>query len=201
MRKKPIVIGLTGVIASGKSEVSRMLQRYGAVVLNADTIGHEMLQRSRSGYGRVVGNFGTGILDHEGDIDRRKLAMCVFSDRKALLRLNSLLHPLMVEEISERIKRACGRGAKLVVVEAAVLFEMSARKLVDEVWVAHATKSSILKRLRGRGMKLNEALSRLASQISPNEFMRRANRVINCNESILKTMFIVSSAVRDMLLR
>ena len=201
MRKKPTVIGLTGVIASGKSEVSKMLEQCGAIVLNADIVGHEMLQRNRNGYGRVIGSFGTGILDRKGDVDRRKLAKCVFSDRKALLRLNSLLHPLMVEEISARIRRACGRGAKLVVVEAAVLFEMSARKLVDEVWVTHATEGSILKRLIKRGMQPIEALSRLASQNSPDEFMRRANRVINCNESILRTRLTVSLAVKDILLR
>lgn len=198
-RGSSIVVGLSGAIASGKSFVSQMLERLGAVVINADIVGHEVLRKGDVGWGRVVGSFGVDVLDSSRNVDRGKLAKCVFSDGRALRRLNRLLHPLMVERIERVINSALGRGARLIVVEAAVLFEMGMRKSVEEVWVTHADKRAMLQRLIERGMTMHEAHARICSQISPSEFMRRADRVITCNRSKMETRRIVCSAARDAL--
>jgi len=196
VRADSIVVGLSGTIASGKSTVSRMLERCGALVINADTVGHKLLSRGEVGWGRVVGNFGTGVLNSRRDVDRSKLAMCVFSNETALKRLNRLLHPPMVERIEREINSARGRGAKLIVVEAAVLFEMGMQKTTDEVWVTYADRKTILRRLTERGMTVHEAHARVCSQISPNEFMRMADRVIICSRSMLETANAVRAAVK-----
>lgn len=196
-----IVVGLSGAIASGKSFVSQMLERLGAVVINADIVGHKLLRRGEVGWGRIAGSFGVGVLNSSRDVDRGKLAKCVFSDETALRRLNRLLHPLMVGRIERAINNARGRGARLIVVEAAVLFEMGMRKSVEEVWVTHADKRAMLQRLIKRGMSAHEAHARICSQISPSEFMRRADRVITCNRSTMETRQIVRSVVRDALCR
>ncbi|MCS7252474.1 MAG: dephospho-CoA kinase [Armatimonadota bacterium] len=198
-RVRSTVIGLTGAIASGKSTVSRIIARHGVLVINADLVGHRLLNRGEVGWGRIVGNFGTGVLNSARNVDRGKLARCVFSDGRALKRLNRLLHPLMVKRIESAINDARSRGANLIVVEAAVLFEMGMRKNVDEVWVTHADERTILQRLIGRGMSMQEAFARMRSQVSPDEFMRRANRVITCNRSPSETARILRSAVKGTL--
>lgn len=198
-RNRAIAVGLTGTIASGKSTVALMLKRHGAIVINADEVGHELLCKGKYGWGRIVKNFGTGVLDANGNVDRGKLAKCVFVDEHSLKRLNILLHPIMVKRIESLINQFAHRGAKFIAIEAAVLFEMGLHKFVDEVWVTHADEQTILKRLTERGMSRDEALARMRSQISPSEFTMMADRVITCNRSLLHTAYDVSYMVTEAL--
>ena len=88
-----IVIGLTGGIGTGKTEVARILRELGAAVVNADLAAHEAYSKGSEGWAEIVAAFGEGVLTAEGSVDRSKLAALVFKDERALTRLNSIVHP------------------------------------------------------------------------------------------------------------
>jgi len=98
-----IIIGLTGGIASGKSAVSQMLSELGAVVIDADKVGHEAFRPHSDAWRKVVSAFGSGIVGQNDEIDRGKLADIVFNDPKALDQLNRIMHPLMYRVVEQRI--------------------------------------------------------------------------------------------------
>lgn len=106
-------VGLTGGIGAGKSEVSRMLTGYGAVLVDADRIAREVVEPGTPGLAAVVEEFGTGILTPEGTLDRPKLGSVVFADRERLAALNAIVHPL-VGARSAALERAAGPDSVVV---------------------------------------------------------------------------------------
>lgn len=177
-----IVIGLTGGILTGKSTVSDMLAEKGAVIIDADKIGHKAYQPQTTVWREVVDAFGDGILKESGEIDRKKLAEIVFSDPKALARLNGIMHPRMHSMIGEEIERLRGEGVDLVVLEAAVLIEANWTDLVDEVWVTAALEETAVKRLQNRGgLTEEQARARIRSQLSAEERAEHADVIIDTN--------------------
>ena len=96
-----LVIGLTGGIGTGKSEVTRLLQELGATVINADQVGHEAYKPDSESWLKLVEAFGRDILQPNGEIDRRKLGAIVFSDPAKLARLNEIMHPRMARIVAE----------------------------------------------------------------------------------------------------
>lgn len=196
--RKTIVIGLTGGIATGKSTVARMLARRGAVVINADEVGHEVLRRGGAEWRAVVRAFGKAILTPDGEIDRSKLAECVFAEPTARQRLNKLLHPTMIRRITRQVNEYYARGYKLITIEAAVLFEMGLNHIVDEVWVTHAPPRMQRQRLLKRRMSPRDASARISAQLAGSEFIKRAMRVINCNRSYHFTEQLVNHLLQSL---
>ena len=174
------VIGLTGGIGSGKSTVSQFLAELGAVLLDADKIGHEAFMPDTGAWRDVVAAFGREILAPGGEVDRQKLAEIVFSDPEALTRLNQIMHPRMYQMAEERIEECRRQGADVVVLEAALLIEANWTPLVDEVWVTVAPESAVLERLnKQRGLEREQTLARIRSQLSAEERIKQADVVIN----------------------
>jgi dephospho-CoA kinase len=177
-----IVIGLTGGILTGKSTISEMLAEKGAVIIDADKIGHKAYQPHTTVWREVVDAFGDGILKESGEIDRKKLAEIVFSDPKALARLNGIMHPQMHSMIREEIERLRGEGVDLVVLEAAILIEANWTDLVDKVWVTAAPEETAVKRLQNRGgLTEEQARARIHSQLSAEERAKHADVIIDTN--------------------
>ena len=145
------VIGLTGGIGSGKTTLSRFLSELGAVVIDADLIGHEVLEKSREAWRELVDAFGEEILTPEGEIDRKKLAALVFADGDALTRLNRIMHPRIYRMLKDRLEEYRRQGTAVVVVEAPLLLEAGWISMIDRVWVTVAPEFTVLKRLKGRG--------------------------------------------------
>lgn len=174
------IIGLTGGIASGKSTVSRFLEELGAVVIDADRIGHEVL-RSDSGVRReLVTAFGQQILTPGGRFSRRRLGKLVFGSPEALAKLNRIMHPRISARAKARLERYRRDGVKVVVVEAALLLEAGWSSLVDEVWVTVASEATVLERLKGRsGLSKSESRARLRAQLPVSERLGRADVVID----------------------
>ena len=180
-----IVIGLTGGIGSGKSEVSRMLERLGAAVIDADQVGHEAYLPHTETWEAVVAQFGEEILQPNGEIDRKKLGAQVFSDPDARDRLNAIMHPRMYRMIEERIERLREQNAEAVVVEAAVLIEAGWLPLVDEVWTVTAPEEEVVHRLHRRnGTSEEQIRQRVHAQLTSEERIQRATVVIENSQGM-----------------
>jgi len=179
-------IGLTGGIGSGKTAVATILEELGAVVIHADTVGHEIYRPKSEGWGRVTAAFGTGVLAPDQTVDRSKLAAIVFNDPQALKRLNAIVHPLMFDEIERRIESSRAAGSsRPIVLEAAVLIEANWLPLVDEVWLVVATKHAIIERVgHQRGLSPQAVAARVDAQLSDTERRRFAHVVVENTGSL-----------------
>jgi len=174
-----MVIGLTGSIGTGKSEAARRLEVLGASIISADQVGHEAYTPNTEAWEQVVAAFGDGILQDDGEIDRRKLGAVVFSDPGQLEKLNQIMHPRMARMVADKIEELRGQGVEVVVVEAALLFEAGWDSLVEEVWVTDSTEQVVIERLKQRnGMSEEEARKRIASQMGRTERLERSDYVI-----------------------
>ena len=174
-----LVIGLTGGIGTGKTEVSRLLGQLGATVINADQVGHEAYTPPSEAWQEVVKAFGKDILQDNGEIDRRKLGGIVFADPDQLAMLNGIMHPRMAAIVREKLENLALHGADVAVVEAAVLFEAGWDALVGEVWTTESPAEKVVDRLQQRnGFAPDEIRKRIASQMPSEERARRSDEVI-----------------------
>jgi dephospho-CoA kinase len=174
-----VVIGLTGGIGSGKSTVSGMLAQLGAVILNADEVGHETLKPGTEAWQEITSAFGQEIVKDSGEIDRGKLGEIVFSNPRALARLNSIMHPRMYQAMKRRIEEWQRQGAEVIVLEAAILVEANWTPLVDEVWVTTAPEATVVRRLRdSKGLTETQVLARIRSQLPHQERAKHADIII-----------------------
>jgi len=174
------IIGLTGVIGSGKSTVARLLAELGAVVIDADKLGHEAFQPDTEAWREVVVAFGRQVLSPSGEIDRTKLGEIVFHDPDALGRLNWIIHPYIYEMIKTLIDEYRRQKAAVVVLEVPLLIEANWTSLVNEVWVTTTLQSKVLERIQNqRGLTRKETMARIHSQLPVSEILKHANVVIN----------------------
>ena len=187
------VIGLTGGIGTGKTQVSNILKSLGATAINADQVGHEAYLPHTATWREVVAAFGEDILDSDEQIVRAKLGAIVFSDPAHLQKLNSIVHPRIYDMISDRIESLSGNGVEVAVVEAALLIEANWTPLADEVWVVTSPRETVLSRLLARGMTPERAESIIESQMPQDEREEYADAVID-NDSGLPEL---EKAVRE----
>ena len=189
-----IVIGLTGGIGTGKSEVTRIFQELGAVLINADQIGHQAYTPHSEIWQEVVKAFGEEILQPGGEIDRKKLGSIVFADPDQLTRLNQIMHPRMARMVAQQIQELREQGEDVVVVEAALLFEAGWDSLVDEVWSTESPEESVIKRLQSRsGLSQEEAKKRIDSQMSAEERTSRSQVVVDNSGDLVELERVVRS--------
>ncbi|MFI6767683.1 dephospho-CoA kinase [Streptomyces sp. NPDC050355] len=173
-----VKVGLTGGIGAGKSEVSRLLSSYGAVIVDADKIAREVVEPGTPGLAAVVEEFGDGVLTPEGTLDRPKLGGIVFSDPERLKALNAIVHPL-VGARSADLEASAGPDA-VVVHDVPLLTENGLAPLYDLVVVVDAAPQTQLDRLvRLRGMAEDEAKSRMAAQATRAQRLAVADLVID----------------------
>ncbi|WP_329115775.1 dephospho-CoA kinase [Streptomyces sp. NBC_01465] len=164
-------VGLTGGIGAGKSEVSRLLASYGAVLIDADKIAREVVEPGTPGLAAVVEAFGEEVLAEDGSLDRPKLGSIVFADQTKLQTLNAIVHPLVGARSAE-LEGAATDGS-VVVHDVPLLTENALAPLYDLVVVVDAAPETQLDRLvRLRGMAEGEARARMAAQATRDD--RRA---------------------------
>ncbi len=172
------VIGLTGGIASGKTLASQTLESLGAVIINADLVGHEAYLPHTETWRAVVDAFGEDIIDSDGRIVRPKLGAIVFGDPSKLKLLNSIVHPRIYAMIGDRIDELAREGVEVVVVEAALLIEAGWTPIADEIWVLTTPTHLAIERLADRGMSEEQARARIASQMPQETRVSHADIVI-----------------------
>ena len=174
------IIGLTGGIGSGKSTVSKFLAHLGAVVIDADKVGHEVFKPGTKAWQEVVDAFGQGIISADGTFDRRKLGEIVFSNPGARAKLNQVMHPLIYEQVKSRMEEYERKGAAIIIVEAPLLLEAGWKSLVDEVWVTSASEATVIKRLKEqKGLPEAQSLARVRAQLTDEERIRQSDVVID----------------------
>ena len=179
------IIGLTGGIASGKSTISSMLGKLGAIIIDADKIGHEAYQPHTVVWNDVVEAFGREILKENDEIDRPKLGSIVFRDPEAMQRLNAIMHPRMFDMMKQRLEKVKQEGVRVAVIEAAILIEANWTPLVDEVWVVYVPEDVAIQRLIARnGLSPEQARARVKSQMPIDDKAKLADVVVDNNRSL-----------------
>lgn len=158
----PFVIGLTGVIGTGKSLVRKMLEHKGALTVDADQLAQQAYNKDSCGYQAVTGQFGKKILDKNGEIDRTTLGNLVFNNAQALADLEALIHPLVSQAVNKVVNRS---PLPIIVVEAIKLFESDLKDNCDEIWIITSPIDQIYGRLAStRAMNRSQVNGRLQNQ-------------------------------------
>lgn len=179
------IVGLTGGIASGKSVVSVMLAEKGALIIDADKVGHEAYAPESSCYHDVVAAFGEDIVAGDGTIDRKALGAKVFGDPAQRRRLEGIVWPWMRATMERRFDELREEGAPIVVLEAAVLLEADWTPLVDQVWVVIVAPAIARKRIVERnGLTPEQADQRIGAQLTNAERAKHAHVIIENNGTI-----------------
>jgi len=181
--------GLTGGIASGKSTVARFLEELGANVIDADRVGHELLEQSNPVSDQVVSHFGREILNPGGEIDRERLGSVVFADPQKLSELTSIMHPRLMARIKELAEEFHSRQPRAVIlVDAALIYEAGVADRFAKILVTWCRPEQQLERLMAKAhISRQEALQRMAFQLPAEEKRRRADYVIDCSGSLEET--------------
>jgi dephospho-CoA kinase len=176
------IIGLTGGIGSGKSTAAQILAEFGAKVIDADKVAHEVFNPGTEGLQKVVETFGECVLNSKGEIDRKKLGEIVFNDPTALATLNDIIHPRAYDLTKSRLEEFRSQGVEVVVLEVILLVEAGWDHLADEIWVTTATEDTVVKRLQeSRGLTREEILTRIHAQ-TPNEDRKKHADVVIEND-------------------
>ena len=180
-----MIIGLTGGIASGKSTISLLLKDLGAYIIDADIVARNVVEKGEKAYNEIVKYFGHSILQLGGEIDRKKLGDIVFSDDRQLKKLNAITHPEIIKRIIRQADEYKAKGAKVIVIDAAVLIESGLYKYCDVIWLVLVEKRHQIHRLMERdNISYRDALKRIDSQYSSEKKIPYADVVIDNNKPI-----------------
>ena len=184
------IVGITGTIGSGKSEVAKVFSEEGAVVIDADVVAKNLLNRDEAGYRAVTETFGEEILDGRGDIDKKKLAGIVFSDPEKVKVVNALIHPLVHQWIIRRIQETEARNHDaVVVIDAPLLIEAGFDKMVDHLIVVAPgdPEAAVARAAKRLGITSEEARRRFSYQIPLEEKVKKADTII-VNDGTLQAL-------------
>ncbi len=179
------IIGLTGGICSGKSTISHILESCGAVVLDADKLGHAAYLPDTSCYLKLVENFGNTIVSSDGNINRAALGAIVFSSPDKMKELQNIVWPEIRSMIESNLADRRAEGAKAVVIEAAIMIEAGWQDLVTSMWVVKVCEETAKKRLmRRNGLSEEDSLKRIHTQMSNEQRAQHADLVIDNDEGV-----------------
>lgn len=189
LRKKRLVLGITGSYCCGKTTVAGMFRRLGASCINVDAIYHRLIKPRGLLYERIVSAFGRDVLTNNNEIDRKKLGRIVFGENEALKRLCRITHPAIIKRMNvelSRLKRV--KGCAVIVIDAPLLIEARLLDAPDKLIVVKASKRNQIARCkRQRGASGAEVIKRIRSQAPQTEKIKLADFVINNNGTLKQT--------------
>jgi len=172
-------IGITGGIGSGKSLACKYFEKLGYKVIYADRVAKELYSTNKQLIKRLVAQFGKGILDENGKLSRPNARRIIFSDKRNIKRVNSIVHPFVFREMDKMVSRI---KDKVVLFEAAIMFESGSYKRMDYVVLIYANKETRIKRIIKRdGVKRRDVLKLMNLQLDEREKAKRADFVIKNN--------------------
>ena len=177
------VIGITGGVGAGKSTILDYLeQKYHAYVIQADKIGHLVMEPDGICYEQVIALFGRQVIKNDKTIDRKQVSDVVFGNELMRQSLDDIIHPTVKEYILEEIRKQKQAGCKLLIVEAALLLEEHYEEFCDTVWYIHTDAEIRIQRLmESRGYTREKAESIIARQASEDFFRTHADYMITNN--------------------
>lgn len=178
----PYIVGVTGSLGSGKSTVARYFKKLGAEVIDADSIAHQILT-NKTIKKKVVFIFGKSCLSGRR-ISRKKLSKIVFSKRRKLNILCSIIHPPILKKIKHIIKRSKKR---IVVIDAPLLIESGLYKKMDKIIAVTVNKKEVINRCIKLGFSKNQAKNRMRFQMSSKKKTRYADFIIDNSGEKMKT--------------
>jgi len=196
-------VGLTGGLASGKSFVGHGLVELGCYLIEADKLGHEVMLVGAEAYDAIVREFGDGILDPAGQIDRRKLSALVWEHAERLEKLNAIIHPAVRAREERRMAEIAQADPRAIaVVAAAILVETGSYRNFGKLIVVRCTAEQQMERALKRGSySREEILARLSRQLPLEEKLRVADYVIDTSgskESTLAQVRTVYESLRSL---
>jgi dephospho-CoA kinase len=179
-----LLVGLTGGIGSGKSTVARLLERHGAVVIDADQLAREAVEKGGPGFERVVDAFGSSVLTTAGDLDRSALAARIFSDPVQKATLEAIVHPEVARRFSESVDRYRATD-RVVVYVTPLLVELGLAPAFDAVIVVTASPHLRVSRVASdRGLSPDEVRRRMAAQATDDQRAEVADVLIDNDGSL-----------------
>ena len=182
-----MILGITGLIGSGKTTAANLFKKYGFEVINADELYHKLSKPNKIIHKKIVEEFGNKILNKDKTINRDKLREIVFSDNKKLKKLNSITHPIIISEIKKLIKK---NKNKNFIVDAPLLLESNAKNLVDKIIVVKCDDEIRIRRLLKKGNLTKEEIKNITkSQMPTKEKLKYADFVVE-NSGDLKDLKI-----------
>ena len=174
------VLGLTGGIACGKSNISQTLRELGAVIVDGDVLSRELTAENGPALPDIRRAFGDDVFHPDGSLNRRALGSVVFADGKARATLDGIMQPLLLTLILRDMEDARNSGAAVCVLDMPLLYEKDIDSLCDRIWCAYVPRETQLERLMQRdGFTREEAENRLRSQLPSEEKAARADVVID----------------------
>jgi dephospho-CoA kinase len=194
-------VALTGSIAVGKSFVLRVFAELGCHTIEADQVAREVVEPCRPAYHEIIREFGAEVLMKEGRIDRARLGSIVFNNAAKREQLNRIVHPRVLEEIDCRIRELQTSDPDgIIVVSAALIVEAAVRKDFDKLIVVYCDEERQIERLVDRdGLSRQEAIRRIAAQLSSDEKRRHADFEINTTGSFEETRAQVETVYRRLI--
>lgn len=172
------IIGICGSSGSGKSTVCDYFDELGVPILDCDRIYHELVNTPSDCLAEIISEFGQDFLK-DGRLDRKKLGKIVFSDPMKLSRLNEISHRHVKLKLEQEFEKMSNEGFSACVIDAPMLFEAELDKRCDAVIAVVADEAAQIQRICVRdGIDVQNAMKRLANQISATELMERADYVI-----------------------
>lgn len=182
------IIRLTGGIGSGKSVVASFFSEFGAKVINADSIAHELLKPQSELWKAIVGHFGNSILNEDGTINRKKLGSIVFNNPDELQFLNSIMHPVISQRIQELIDFHKSSGTQYLVIDAPLVHEVGRANQDKPTVVVICDDELRIKRVMERdSISREEVIRRIQSQLPQEKKAMLADYVIDNSGSIEET--------------
>jgi dephospho-CoA kinase len=174
-----LVVGLTGGIGCGKSEVRRRLLSAGFIVLDADTLAKQLSETDPVIINNIKKEFGEEMYDVAGRLQRKALAAIVFNDRKQLEKLNGIIHPRVISTVERQLEKFQQQDEKIVIVEAALHYEVHWNEAMDVMVVVNAPMATRIARVMQRDSVDETAVRRrMANQLPLEEKVKRAGYVI-----------------------
>lgn len=190
-----LTVGLTGNAGSGKTTVADRWRDAGVTVVDADRLGHAVLEEDAEARGALVAEFGAEILDADGRIDRGALGRAAFAAPGRVARLNAIVHPPLLERLDRVLERARETGAEIAVVDAALVFEFGLGEVLDVLVLVTAPAGLREERLRrGRGMD-GERFRRITETQMPDEEKVAASDYVIVNDGSIEELRAEADAV------
>lgn len=193
------IIGITGGVGSGKSEVMKYLEtHYDCDLIRSDELAHTMMKKGQACYGPILDLLGPGVLAPDGEFDRKAVAAKIFADKRLLEQMNRIIHPAVRRSIALSMKEAETASRPFFFLEAALLIEEKYDEICDELWYVYADAEVRKKRLReSRGYSDAKIREIMANQLPDAEFRRICAFVLDNSGPFTDTIRQIDARMRS----